>query len=220
MTCRSSVPAPAPTDGVRHGLAMVALRVLVAASVPLLLLAGTARAQEWQQLRVEGGLTLSKRVVAGERFPELRVQATTALPGVKLTSYLLGSYIDQADPGISRKLVERTAESAEWTDLIKTPIISDRCATTRLSLRREENSGGATVEFVSRGVWPTGKPSTGCVPLRSHGSWSFQPVAGGTRVTYTIFADPGGTVPSFLVRGALEDDALKRVARVLGAAGK
>jgi hypothetical protein len=160
-------------------------------------------------------------VVPGERFPELRVEAITAVPGVKLAAYLLGNYIDEADPGIHRQLVERSKDFAEWTDLIRTPIISDRCATTRLSLRRGDKEDGAiTVEFVARGTWPKGKPSAGCVPLRSQGSWSFRPAAGGTLLTYTIFADPGGGVPPFLVRGALEDDALKRVARVIGAAGR
>jgi len=177
-------------------------------------------AQEWKQVSVNHGLVLKSRTVDGEPYSEVRIQTTTPVPVTKLASYLFGRYIDEPDPGIHRKVIQRVKDHAKWTDLIKTPIISDLCATTRMSLKTDSKNGNLEIEFASKDDWPQGKPSAACVPLRSRGSWLMKPTAGGTELTYTIFADPGGGLPAFFVRGALEDDAFKRVKRVITEAAK
>ncbi|GFO54547.1 hypothetical protein GMSM_15540 [Geomonas sp. Red276] len=150
---------------------------------------------------------------------ELRIETSTGTPSAKLVSYLMGRYIDEADPGMTRRVLERSPEAAAWSDLIKTPVLSDRCASARTWLKREGN-GTVEVEFESRDEWPRGKPAPGCVAIRARGRWVLRPASGGTRITYTILADPGGNVPAFLVRGMMEDDALNRVRRVVAEAAK
>jgi hypothetical protein len=44
------------------------------------------------------------------------------------------------------------------------------------------------------------------------GSWRFEPLAGGrARLTYTLFADPGGSIPSILVHGPQKSAAKESV---------
>jgi len=193
---------------------------ITALSLCLLLVALPAYAQEWKQLRSKHGLTLLCRKLAGERFPEYRIQTITPIPIAKLASYLMGRSIEEADPGMQRRIHERSRDFARWTDLIKTPVISDRCAASYARLKNNDGTGTVEIDFVSNSDWSHGKPTADCVPLRVHGSWSLQPTAEGTNLTYTIFADPGGNVPAFLVRGMIEDDALNRVVRVLSEAAQ
>lgn len=178
-----------------------------------------AQAQQWREVRVKDGLVLMSRKVAGERFPEFRIRATTPTSVGRLASYLMGRSIDEADPGIERTIVERSPRSATFTDLIRTPVISDRCATSRV-VRKNGEHDSVELVFTSGGEWPRGKPTERCVPLRAHGSWILKPLKSATELTYTIFADPGGNLPVFLVRGMIEDDALNRVRHVLSEAAK
>ncbi|MCM0080029.1 hypothetical protein L4X63_00335 [Geomonas sp. Red32] len=195
------------------------LPLLAGLLLSLSLFQATAGADEWRHLRTRHGLAVMGRPVEGARFMELRIETSTGTPSAKLVSYLMGPYIDEADPGMTRKILERSAEAAAWTDLIKTPVLSDRCASARTWVRREAN-GTVEVEFESRDEWSRGKPAPGCVAIRARGRWVLRPAAGGTRITYTILADPGGSVPVFLVRGMMEDDALNRVRRVVAEAAK
>ena len=202
---------------------LLKVRTLVLSAVLLSLpvaVHGAGEAQQWKRLRTKHGLTLMSRSVEGERFPELRIRTTTALPAGRVVAYLMGRYIDDADPGFQRRMVERSPQAARWTDLIRTPLISDRCATSTSRVSKDGSAGGIEVAFASGDDWPLGKPTAACVPLRSRGSWTVRPTAGGSELTYTIFADPGGGIPVFLVRGAMEDDALDRVRRVIGEAAK
>jgi len=160
-------------------------------------------------------MQVMSRSVEGERFPEFRIQTSTKVPGDRLAAYLMGRSIDESEPDIIRTVIERSSQSATFTDLIKTPVISDRCCTTRMWLDKGSKDGELVIHFASLGEWPKGKPTASCVPVRAHGTWSFKPVSAGTELTYTVFADPGGHLPVFLVRGMIEDDALDRVRKLI-----
>jgi hypothetical protein len=52
------------------------------------------------------------------------------------------------------------------------------------------------------------------VALSTRGAWELVTAASGSTLRYTVFTDLGGSVPAFMVRGALETDALQRAVRV------
>lgn len=174
-----------------------------------------AQTQEWKRVCVKRGLELMSRTVKGERFPEFRIRTTTTVPCSRLAEYLMGNSIELAERDIKRTMVKRSADLVIFTDLIKTPVINDRCATTRMSLDKSGKDGNIEVVFSSSGEWPKGKPTRSCIPVRAHGSWAFREVEGRTELTYTIFADPGGNVPAFLVSGMIADDAMNRVRELI-----
>jgi hypothetical protein len=172
----------------------------------------TAQA-EWQVLKSDRDTQLHGRSIAGERMSELRVETPTKATAQQLNAYLLGRYLDEPGDGIDRKFISRSATHAEWTDQIKTPIVSQRCATTRMDASPAQASTPNIVRFESVDRRPLGQPQD-CVPLRTRGTWELVTRATGTIVRYTVFTDPGGSVPAFMVRGALETDALQRAVRV------
>jgi hypothetical protein len=183
--------------------------------LPVAVLAVTSLAAhaEWQVLKTERGAQLQGRSVAGERMNELRVEAPTKATPQQLSAYLLGRYLDEPGEGIERKFVSRSATHAEWTDQIKAPVVSLRCATTRMDVMSAPSSPVTSIRFESADRWPLGKPQD-CVPLRTRGVWELVTAASGWTLRYTVFTDLGGSVPAFVVRGALETDALQRAMRV------
>lgn len=183
--------------------------------LPVALLAATSLAAhaEWQVLKTERGVQLQGRSVAGERMSELRVEVPTKATPQQLGAYLLGRYLDEPGKGIERKFVSRSATHAEWTDQIKARVLSLRCATTRMDIMSAPSSPVTSIRFELADRWPPGKPQD-FVPLRTRGVWELVTAASGSTLRYKVFTDLGGSMPAFMVRGALETDALQRALRV------
>ena len=51
------------------------------------------------------------------------------------------------------------------------------------------------------------------------GSWRFEPQGGKTHVVYTVFTDPGGSLPPFVVEGTRRKSALRKMFTMLGLGG-
>jgi len=174
---------------------------------------------DWQVIKTERGAQIQGRSVAGERISELRVEVPTKATPQQLSAYLLGRYLDEPGEGIERKFVSRSATHAEWTDQIKAPVVSMRCATTRMDITSAQSSPVTSIRFESVDRWPLGKPQD-CVPLRTRGTWELVTATSGSTLRYTVFTDLGGSMPAFMVRGPLETDALQRALRVAQEAGQ
>lgn len=182
-------------------------------SVAVLAATSLAAHADWQVIKTDRGAQLQVRSIASERMSELRVEVPTKATSQQLSTYLLGRYLDEAGEGIERKFVSRSATHAEWTDQIKAPMVSMRCATTRMEITAAQAPSVTSINFESVDRWPIGKPQD-CVPLRTRGIWELVAAASGPILRYTVFTDLGGSVPTFMVRGALETDAIQRAIRV------
>ncbi|MGN7726032.1 hypothetical protein ACTJIL_09480 [Luteimonas sp. 22616] len=208
--------APTPTPhlprlpAAQHGI------VVRPACVLLLLaaLSGIAHAREpaWRTVSTRDGLLLETRPVAGERFDELRVSTTLVASPDAVADYLFGKYLDAENRNIRRTFIKRDPAVTVWSDILDTPVISERCYSMRFE-REALAAGGVRVAFTSL-AYAGKEPMPGCIALRARGEWRMTPTATGTRLSYTSLTDLGGRVPALLARRSLSAAAVSSVSKV------
>jgi hypothetical protein len=176
-------------------------------------LASPARAQEWRTASNEDGVRLESRSIRGERFDELRVSTTLNAPPDAIANYLFGKYLDEKNKNIRRTFIERDPELTIWSDVLSTPVTSERCYSMRFE-RQVRASGEVRVRFASLDYIGESRVPD-CSALRSRGEWVMTPTSAGTRLTYASLTDVGGKVPVFLARRSLSAAAVMSVRKVV-----
>jgi hypothetical protein len=158
------------------------------------------------------------RTVPGERFDELRVSTSLKASPETIADYLFGKYLDEKNRNIDRTFVQRGRELTVWSDVLRTPIISERCYSMRFE-RQAHANGEIRVKFTTLD-YAGRKPKPDCIPLRSRGEWVMTPTDAGTRLIYASLTDVGGKVPEMLASRSLSSAALMSVRKVAaGASG-
>ena len=176
------------------------------------------RAQHWRTVSEKDGVKMEARSIQGERFDQLRVSTSLDISPTVVADYLLGGYLDQRNKNIIRTFVKRDRETAVWSDVLKAPMISERCYSMRFE-RQTHASGEIRVKFASIDFIGT-KPTPDCIALRSRGEWVMTPMGAGTRLVYASLTDIGGKVPAGLARRSLSAAAVSSVRKVAaGASG-
>lgn len=177
-----------------------------------------AQAQQWRTASDKDGIRLETRRIPGERFDELRVSTSLNASPAVIADYLFGRYLEEKNRNISRTFISRGRELTIWSDVLRTPVISERCYSMRFE--RQAHANGeirvrfASLDYVGR------KPVSDCIALRSHGEWVMTPTGTGTRLTYASLTDIGGKVPAAMVRSSLSAAAIMSVRKVAaGASG-
>jgi len=181
-------------------------------------MSGLAHAQAWQIASDKGGIRLETRRIPGERFDELRVSTSlTASPDV-VADYLFGKYLDEKNKNIRRSFIKRGPALTIWSDILSTPVTSERCYSIRFE-REALANGDVRVKFTSLDY--IGRtPLPDCIGLRSRGEWVLAPAGTGTRLSYVSLTDFGGKVPAALARRSLSSAAISSVRKVVaGASG-
>jgi hypothetical protein len=203
--------------------ASLASRVTRAVACLLLLAAAwslpaRAQAQQWRTASDRDGIRLETRRIPGERFDELRVSTSLdASPGA-IADYLFGKYLEERNRNIRRTFIERGRELTIWSDVLSTPVISERCYSMRFE-RQARANGEIRVRFASLDYVGT-KPVPDCIALRSRGEWVMTPTGTGTRLTYASLTDIGGKVPAMMAGRSLSAAAIMSVRKVVaGASG-
>jgi hypothetical protein len=181
-------------------------------------LAGQAQAQQWRTVTDKDGIQVETRSIPGERFDELRVSTSLKASPEAVADYLFGKYLDEKNKNIHRTFIQRGRELTLWSDVLNTPVISERCYSMRFE--RQVHADGeirvrfASLDYVGR------KPMPDCIALRSRGEWVMKPTGVGTRLTYASLTDIGGKVPVMLASRSLSAAALLSVRKVVaGASG-
>ncbi|HET6783087.1 MAG TPA: hypothetical protein VFH12_04555 [Pseudoxanthomonas sp.] len=191
--------------------------------VRLLLLAalavsGPLQAQQWRIASEKDGIRMETRPLPGERFDELRVSTSLKVSPQTVADYLFGKYLEEKNKNISRTFIKREPELTIWSDVLRTPLISERCYSMRFEKQTHAN-GEIRVRFVSLDYLGK-KPKPDCIALRSRGEWVLTPAGSGTRLTYASLTDVGGKVPVALARRSLSAAAISSVRKVAaGASG-
>jgi hypothetical protein len=181
------------------------------------LLVGQARAEEtWQALFVKEGVRYERRSVSGSKFFEHRATFTVPYPkeAVIATIWMLWDHgtIDHAG---SRDYLRRTDEEIVVHDRIQTPVVHDREVTLRL-VKLVDARGPVGLRFEARNdLGPPTAAGNVLLPI-VRGEWITEPVAGGTELRFTCYSEPGGSVPAFMVRRALQNQVVRDVERVRG----
>lgn len=191
---------------------------LVCCSLLLAALPMTGYAQHWRTVSEKDSVKVEARSVPGERFDQLRVSTSLGISPTVVADYLLGGYLDQRNKNIVRTFVKRDRETAVWSDVLKAPMINERCYSMRFE-RESHANGEIRVKFASLDYIGT-KPTPDCVALRSRGEWVMTPAGTGTRLVYASLTDIGGKVPASLARRSLSAAAVSSVRKVAaGASG-
>ncbi|MGH6755556.1 MAG: hypothetical protein ACREDP_25705, partial [Bradyrhizobium sp.] len=179
---------------------------------------GPLQAQQWRIASDKDGIRMETRPLPGERFDELRVSTSLKVSPQTVADYLLGKYLEEKNKNISRTFIKREPELTIWSDVLRTPLISERCYSMRFE-KQTHASGEIRVRFVSLDYMGK-KPKPDCIALRSRGEWVLTPAGSGTRLTYASLTDVGGGVPVALARRSLSAAAISSVRKVAaGASG-
>lgn len=169
------------------------------------------RAQQWRTVSENDGVKVEARSIPGERFDELRVSTSLGIPPTVVADYLFGGYLDQKNKNISRTFVKRDPETTVWSDILKVPMIGERCYSMRFE-RQTHTSGEIRVKFASLDF--LGNRLAHCIALRSRGEWVMTPTGTGTKLVYASLTDIGGKVPVFLAQRSLSAAAVSSVRKV------
>jgi hypothetical protein len=179
------------------------------------------RPEAFTVLETSGGVTVSSRAVPGSVFQEYRVQRTAPYPPAALCPFIYEWGTRAGDgPGIvhHQLLVDGETERIIYQQ-ISQPVVSRRDFTFT-SLYFPAEKGPCRVRFRLTNEKGPPKPE-GFVRLQKlWGEWVVEPHEKGSLVTYTLFSDPGGSIPAFLVHGPARDSTKNAVVTMLDRAAK
>jgi hypothetical protein len=175
----------------------------------------SARADEaWSEIRTRDGVTYEKRAVPGSKFYEYRATVVVPVPPAVALDAVWSTVTETIPTSVQkRQIVSRSADELVVYDQIRTPIVSDRDVAIRM--RRSVRPDGGEVRFDSD---PSGAPPPDPKHVRVpivRGGWTVTTAPGGSRLVYTCYSEPGGSVPAFLVRGFQQDQVATDVGNVL-----
>ena len=177
-----------------------------------------AQSQQWRIASEKDGIRLETRALPGQRFDELRVSTSLKASPQTIADYLFGKYLDERNRNITRSFIKRERDTAIWADVLRAPMISERCYSMRFD-KLIHGNGEIRVRFVSL-EYAGMEPKPGCIALRSRGEWLITPTGTGTRLTYVSLTDVGGRVPVALARRSMSAAAVMSVRKVVaGASG-
>jgi ribosome-associated toxin RatA of RatAB toxin-antitoxin module len=185
----------------------------------VLVVAGVAHADDgdWQRVADRDGIVIERRAVEGSSIREVRATAHSPLPpaAIMATLWKHDEYV-QFVPYVKRLDVLRDDGDAKLVyEQIRVPLVRDRDITVRVTRAFSPTTGGYEMESMAV---PEEGPleSDDYVRVRTSASrWRLAPAAdGGTAVTYTIRADPGGLLPTWIV-SAMQKDATAKLLRAM-----
>jgi len=170
--------------------------------------------EPWVALETKNGVRYEKRAVAGSKWLEYR--ASTEVPLTpEATLQQIWSGITEALPSTvkRRQVLQHTDSELIVYDQIKAPVVSDRDVTIRI--HKVVQPGSIEVRFESvESLGPPPDPKHVRIPV-VRGAWTLEAAPGGTRLTYSCYSEPGGSIPAFLARGAQRDQVVLDVERIL-----
>jgi hypothetical protein len=162
------------------------------------------------------GISVESRSVTGSKFVELRFTATTTKTVESLCDAAFGNGKLDANSDAevkSRKILEESADERVTYDQIQAPVVSDRDYAI-LAKRIREPNGTCRTTFVTANE-KAPKLQDGWVRIDISGSWRFEPKDGKTLVTYTIFTDPGGSIPAWMIEGRRKKSGIENMKRLI-----
>lgn len=190
---------------------------MVTAMVALVL----AGEPSWTKDSEVDGISIERREVAGSPFPELRlVQVTNKATLAQLCDEAWGDgRYDPTEPDLkARKVLEEDAGVRITWEEIAPAVVSPRDYLLHQTVERTPTRCVMRYQATTDARAPA---KAGFVRItKLWGSWTFDLEAGGVRVTYLSFSDPGGSIPAFLVKGPQRSAAVTWMKRTIENASK
>lgn len=181
-------------------------RIIIFATVLVVSLSTLAFAERSLVLE-ENGITVEEEGAADRVLPILTGTTTMAATPDEVAAWIgaTHTYVDWMHNCEEARQIRREGSDVIGYNRISSPWpISDRDVVLR-STRTSLAGGGIRVEF--RSITDAEVPVIrGVVRMpRLVGSYDLHAVEGGTHVVYTVDSDPGGRLPTWLVRQASKD---------------
>lgn len=156
------------------------------------------------KLEESDGLTLSRREVKANVYSEYRVELATVHPVDALCTAIFEWGTKGGDgPGVTvHKVLEDGDDVRVIYNQISQPVVAKRDFAMTVA-REKLPDGNCRIRFRATNDQAPPKPEGFVRMDKMWGEWRLEAVpAGGSKITYTLFSDPSGSIPSFLVHGA------------------
>lgn len=161
-------------------------------------------AEPFVQVESAGGFTIQKRPIKGSPFAEYRVVTETSFTVAQLCEHIYEWGTKGTDhPNLKFfKVLKDTPDERVIYNQIEQPVVSNRDYAMTVSRFRDANGDCRILFRVTNELAPAA-PSGFVRMSKLWGSWRFEALEHGkSRLTYTLFADPAGSIPSVLVHGS------------------
>lgn len=166
----------------------------------------------WKQTETKDGVVYEQREMSGSKYYEYR--ATLNVP-FSADAAMKAIWEQAQAPGttshLKREFLRRTDDEILVYDQVSHPVVSDR----EVTLLVKKTKAPLGLRFESHNE--LGPPSDGKrIQLpKVYGNWVVESVsANESKLTYTCYSEPGGSIAAFLVRGPQSKQVARDVARV------
>ncbi len=166
---------------------------------------------------------LSKRDVKGSPYPEHRIVVSTDSTVETLCDAVFAMGTSGETPGLAlHKTVRDEGDVRVVYEQLAIPVVSNRDYAMTVARWPKLEGGKCRIRFRATNADAPKLPEGFVRMDKLWGEWLFEPgEEGKTKLTYTMFSDPSGAVPPFLVQGSLvkavKDSVLQALAKAKGA---
>jgi len=161
----------------------------------------------FEQVESRDGVKVSKRAIKGSPFAENRVELTAPYEPSLLCDAVYEWGTKKNDgPGVTlHKLITDGENSRLVYEQITRPLVADRDYALTI-VRTHFDDGSCGIRFRVTNEFAPPRPERFVRMEKVWGEWRFVALpTGGSSVSYTLFSDPAGSVPAFLVHGAARE---------------
>lgn len=172
---------------------------------------------EYKKVEETDGVLIEARPVEDSKIVELRLTTTTTkTPGSLCDAVFGDGKFDPEEPDLkSRKIINETADERVTYDQISPPLVANRDYAVKATRIRTDDDA-CRMTFAAANEFAPPSPDGWVRITKLWGEWKFERGADGkTRVTYVVFSDPAGAIPTFMVEGSRRKFALKWVKMIL-----
>jgi hypothetical protein len=161
------------------------------------------RNTRWDEVNTADGVKLFRREIPDSHYFEYRATSTTDVSLEALCHYVYewGSKGKDHQSLKLRRLVRDGEDERVTYDHIDEPIVASR--DFAMTVKRIRDNGVCKIRFFANNSEAPASPRGFVRIEKLWGGWTFeQRKDGKVDVTYTMFADPAGAIPPFLVHGS------------------
>lgn len=164
---------------------------------------------DWEEASRSGNITIYNRSREGSEIKELRAVGKVKAPpwAVKNVIDDVGNYVKFMPYTKESRLIKKDGDTAITYQRINAPLVDNRDYTLKIQDKSRRSKDGKIIYkstwSIANGSGPA--PVSGVVRLTvNEGYWQLEEADGGeaTRITYYVYTDPGGGLPTFVANMA------------------
>ena len=171
----------------------------------------------WNDEKARDGIALQSRPIADSSVYEYKASVDVDLPVSALCDQVFawGSGDKDIDAR-SRKVLRDGKDERVVYDQIEAPMVNNRDYAMTIHRYADLEGGVCRIRFWASNELAPARQDGWVRMDKVWGSWTFTPQSNGkTRLVYTLFADPGGSVPAVFIHGAHKDSVFASVKKAL-----